>query len=132
MQPDARDAALLYDMPVSAQRALTYARGRLRANLDTDHMLADAIERRIEIVGEAARGISNAFRDAHAEIRWRAIMATRHILAHDYDEVNHDIIWRIITDHLPLLIKQLEALMPQTPQPEADGNNASDGPTSTT
>jgi uncharacterized protein with HEPN domain len=42
-------------------------------------------------------------------------MATRHILAHDYDEVDNDIVWRIVTDHIPPLIVQLKPLIP--PQP---------------
>ncbi len=41
-------------------------------------------------------------------------MAT-HILAHDYDEVDNDIVWRIVTDYIPALIAQLTPLIP--PQP---------------
>jgi uncharacterized protein with HEPN domain len=52
MPPDLRDAALLHDMLASARRALEYSRGRSRADLDTDTMFADAVARRIEIVGE--------------------------------------------------------------------------------
>jgi uncharacterized protein with HEPN domain len=53
---------------------------------------------------------------------WRAIMATRNILAHDYDEVNHDIVWRIVQDHLPPLIAQLQAMLAQAPPPPADAS----------
>jgi uncharacterized protein with HEPN domain len=74
-------------------------------------MFADAVARRIEIIGEAARGVGDTFRSAHPEIAWRPITATRHILAHDYADVNQDIIWRITQDHLPLLISQLEAIL---------------------
>ena len=115
MPLDVHDAALLHDMLQSARKALTYATGRTRADLDTDTMFADAVERRIEIVGEAARGLSEAFRSSRPEIPWRAIMATRHILAHDYDEVNHDTVWRIVQDHLPPLIRQLETLLAKSP-----------------
>lgn len=74
-------------------------------------MFADTVARRIEIIGEAARGVSDAFRSAHSEIAWRPITATRHILAHDYADVNQDIIWRIIQDHIPPLIAQLESIL---------------------
>src|SRR5689334_13155549 len=83
MPLDPRDAALLLDMVESARRALSYAQGRAREDLDRDPMLSDAIQRRIEIIGEAARGVSDECRAAHPEIQWRSIMATRHILAHD-------------------------------------------------
>ena len=112
MPPDAHDAALLLDMLQSARLAVYYVSARTRGDLDSDTMLSDAVQRRIEIVGEAARGISQLFKDAHTEIQWRPIMATRHILAHDYDEVNQDIVWRICQDHLPPLIAQIAAILP--------------------
>jgi uncharacterized protein with HEPN domain len=49
-------------------------------------------------------------------------MATRHILAHDYDEVDNDIVWRILTDHLPPLIIQLRQLLPSPPDDTRDGH----------
>src|SRR5271156_3958781 len=115
MPLDLRDAALLHDMLESARRATTYVVGRSRADLDSDSIFSDALERRIEIIGEAARGLTEAFRAAHPEIPWRAIMATRHILAHDYDDVNPDIIWRIVQEHLPPLIQQLGAILAANP-----------------
>jgi uncharacterized protein with HEPN domain len=48
-------------------------------------------------------------------VPWRIIMATRHILAHDYDDVDNDIVWRIVTDHIPPLIAQLKPLLPPEP-----------------
>ena len=112
MQPDASDAALLLDMLQSARLALRYVTGRTRVDLDADTMLSDAVQRRIEIIGAAARGVSQPFKEAHPEIQWRPIMATRHILAHDYDEVNQDIIWRFCEEHLGPLIAQIAAILP--------------------
>jgi uncharacterized protein with HEPN domain len=42
------------------------------------------------------------------KIAWRPIMATRNILIHEYDDVDNDIVWRIVTDHIPPLIAQLK------------------------
>jgi len=111
MPPDDHDAALLLDMLGSARRAMAYAAGRSREDLDRDPMLSDAIQRRIEIVNEAAHGVSEPFRQAHPQIQWRPIMATRHILAHDYADVNLDIIWRICEEHLPPLVAQIAPLV---------------------
>jgi uncharacterized protein with HEPN domain len=78
-------------------------------------LLRHAVERNIEIIGEAARRLTDDFRNQHPDIAWRAIMATQNILAHEYDGVDNDIVWRIITDHLPVLIRQLRILLPPPP-----------------
>jgi uncharacterized protein with HEPN domain len=116
MPPEKKlDAAFLLDMLNSARVVLRYVQGRVRGDLDRDEMLRDALERRIEVIGEAARGVSTAFRDAHPEVPWKKITATRHILAHDYGEVNHDILWRIATIHIKELVGQIEPLIPPIP-----------------
>lgn len=66
-------------------------------------MLRSAVERQIEIIGEAARRVSDDFRVAHPEIAWRPIIAQRHILAHEYGEIEDDLIWRVATIHVPEL-----------------------------
>jgi len=80
MQPDEMDAARLWDM-------LTYARGVERAMHGrkfeayiADDNLRLAVERRLEIIGEAARNVSPAFRAAHSEIPWRRIIGLRNVL----------------------------------------------------
>jgi uncharacterized protein with HEPN domain len=115
MQRERPAAASLSDMLQAAQTVLRYVTGKARADYDREDQLRHAVERNLEIIGEAARHLSKEFRDQHPDIQWRAIMATRHILAHDYDEVDNDIVWRIITDHIPVLIKALQPLIPPPP-----------------
>ena len=125
MRPDERDAALLTDMLGSARIVAGYVAGRQFDDFLADQMLRDAVERRVEIVGEAARGVSRAFQDAHPEIPWRPIMAQRHILAHEYATVRQDLIWAVATRHIPELIRLLEPLIPPPPpdpSPPAAGN----------
>jgi uncharacterized protein with HEPN domain len=55
-----------------------------------DRLLRGAVERHIQIIGEAARNVSQSFRDVHSEIPWRKIIAQRHVLAHEYGELKHD------------------------------------------
>jgi len=115
MRPDEMDAARLWDM-------LTYAREirRTMSGLTFKDYMADsdrrmATERRLEIIGEAARNVSRAFQDAHPEIRWRQIIGLRNVLAHEYGEIKHDLIFRIATNQLPVLISTLEPLIPPLP-----------------
>ena len=80
-----------------------------------DRMLRAAVERHIEIIGEAAGKVSKTFREEHAEIPWRKIIAQRHVLAHQYGEIEDDLIWKVATVHIPVLIAALEPLIPPPP-----------------
>lgn len=119
MPRERSEAASLYDMIKAAEATLRHVAGRTRDDYERDEMLRHAVERSVEIVGEAARRLPRDFRDRHSQVPWRAVMATRHILAHDYDEVDNDIVWRIATSHIPALLDQLRPLLP--PPPPADG-----------
>jgi uncharacterized protein with HEPN domain len=78
-------------------------------------LLLSAVERQMEIIGEAARAISAGFKSAHPEIAWAKIGATRNILAHDYGMVKDDILWRIAAVHVPELLAQVRPLVPPPP-----------------
>jgi uncharacterized protein with HEPN domain len=112
MRPDERDLAYLQDMLDAGEAVVRHAAGRTREELDTNEMLRDAVERRVEVFGEAARRVSQGMRNAHPEIPWQKIMATRNILAHEYDEVDEDVLWRIATQHIPETLVQLRRLLP--------------------
>ena len=110
-----RDQALIVDMLEDARDAIAFARSVIRKALTRRSPRSAVLERWIEITGEAGRGVSETFREAHPEVAWVQIVQTRHILAHDYGRVNHDIIWRIVATHLPELIRQFEPLVPSPP-----------------
>lgn len=112
MRPEGADPAKLWDMLDACDRIARFISGRSQADFRTDDLLRSAIERQIEIVGEAARGVSEVFKSAHPEIAWRPIMAQRHILAHEYGEIEPDRIWRVASVHVPILAIQLRPLLP--------------------
>ena len=66
-----------------------------------------AIVREIEIIGEAAKNISEKLKKEHSEIEWKEISATRDKMIHHYFGVDLDIIWNIIKKNLPELKKQV-------------------------
>jgi uncharacterized protein with HEPN domain len=115
MQPEERDAAYLWDMLERACRIRDFVAGKTFDDYLGSQQLQDAVERCVEVVGEAARNVSEPFRASHPEIPWRAIIGQRHVLAHDYDEIRPEIIYRVATTHIPELIGQLEALIPPLP-----------------
>ena len=81
-----------------------------------DAKLRSAVERQIEIIGEAARRLSDAVRDAHPEIPWQRIIAQRNVLIHDYGEIDHRRIWNLVAEYIPRLIEQLAPLVPAPPE----------------
>lgn len=109
------DDVLLRDMLDQARKAVAAVAGRQRDDLDRDDVLAAALERFIEVLGEAAGKVSQATRDQAATIPWRGIIGMRNRLVHGYASVDHDIIWDVVTDDLPRLISDLEGQLASQP-----------------
>ena len=102
--------ALLH-MRDHAAEAVAFMRGRSRSDLDTDRVFALAMIKLVEIIGEAAVRVSPATRDVHPHIPWNQIVGTRYRLVHGYDQIDLDILWRIVSVELPLLAEQLETII---------------------
>ncbi len=115
MSPELGDPAYLNDMLEAERAVVRFVAGKSFDAYAEDEVLTAAVERKIEIIGEAARRVSEAFKAVHPEIPWRPIMGQRHVLAHDYGEIQPERIWRVATLHIPELIAQLETLVPQPP-----------------
>ena len=110
-----RDAAYLWDI-VNAVRELTrFLAGKPFSDLTSDRVLRLAVERELEIIGEAARRVSQGFRDEHAEVPWSSIIGLRNVLAHEYGDVKLERIWVIGTERVPELAATLEPLIPPVP-----------------
>lgn len=94
-----------------ARKAISFNKGRTRADLDTDEMLAFATIHLIEMLGEASRTISAGFRHEYPEVPWDLISGTRNRLAHGYIDVDLDIIRVIVIKDLPPLVVQLRRIL---------------------
>jgi len=77
-------------MPDAARAVREFTTGTDFHQYMRDRKLQLAVERAVEIIGEAARHLSQAFRQEHPEIPWRRIIAQRHVLAHEYAEIKHE------------------------------------------
>jgi uncharacterized protein with HEPN domain len=111
MPPD-RDKVYLWDMLKAAQGVASSLQGLTSAQYAADETLRLATERRVEIIGEAARRISPELKEAHPEIPWRLIVDQRNVLIHAYDEVETERIWALAQQDIPRLLEQLAALVP--------------------
>lgn len=104
------DLVRLRHMQDSAKEAVELIQGKSRSDLDTNRVLSLALVRLLEILGEAANRVTTATRQENPNIPWSQIVSLRHRLIHGYDTINLDILWKILTDDLPLLIAQLEKI----------------------
>ncbi len=112
MQPEDRDAAYLWDMLQAAREV-----DEMLDTYDLNTFLADrvmlrAIERTIEIIGESARRVTPDFQSEHPEVSWREIIGQRNILAHEYGQIDHELLYKTVKDDIPLLITQIQNLLP--------------------
>jgi uncharacterized protein with HEPN domain len=115
MRPEDRDAAYLWDMLDAARAILEFTAGMDFARYEKDRMRQLAVERCVEIIGEAARRVSAAFKENRPDIPWRSIVGVRNILAHEYADVSLDRIWALATREIPALVTTLEELVPPPP-----------------
>jgi uncharacterized protein with HEPN domain len=109
MQPS--DHVRLLHMLEAAKEAERFAAGRSRDNLDDDRMLTLALVKLIEIIGEAANGITAECQNRYPKIPWLDIVGMRHRLIHAYYDVNLDVVWSTVSDDLPPLIAELEEIL---------------------
>lgn len=112
------DRVRLLHMRDAVALALEFTSPRSRTDLDTDAMLMLALTRLLEIVGEAAKGISQPTRALAPAVPWREIAGTRDRIAHGYYDINLDVVWEILTVDLPALLPEIDRMLSR---PSHDG-----------
>jgi len=76
-----------------------------------NRMLIRAVERNIEILGEVARRLSETIRFQHDDIPWRQIIGQRNILAHEYGQIDHELLFRTASEDVPKLSGSLRKIL---------------------
>jgi uncharacterized protein with HEPN domain len=111
--PAPEDVIRLRHMLDAAEKVIEFTQACQRIDLDQDEKLALAVVRLIEIIGEAARHVTETTQNQFPEVPWRQIVGTRDRLIHGYFDVDLDIVWSIITTDLPPLIDLLHKIVPK-------------------
>jgi uncharacterized protein with HEPN domain len=75
------------------------------------YILLDAVCRNLEIVGEASRKIGPDFRVAHTQIPWREMNDLRHVLIHNYEGADDDMVWGIVDREIPQVLEAVNELL---------------------
>jgi len=118
MPVEGRDSAYVWDMLQAVKKTLRAVEDKTLSEYLQDEDLRLVVERRIEIMGEAARRVSASLRAAHPEIPWRLIIGQRNVMAHEYDEIDHERVWKLVTAEFPRLVRLLDPLLPPIPSDE--------------
>lgn len=96
-----RSMTSLIDIIESMNRIDTYILGVEYDSFLNNQMLIDAVIRNLEIIGEAAKNVSNDVQGKYPDIPWRNMIGLRNILIHQYFGVDESIVWEVIKTDLP-------------------------------
>jgi uncharacterized protein with HEPN domain len=105
------DAFRLRHMREAAATAVEMAAGHARAELSGNQVLAMALTRCLEILGEAASKMSPEVRLRFPAIPFSRIVAMRNRLVHAYFDVDLDVVWTTVSEDLPALLPALDAAL---------------------
>ena len=94
----------------SIEKIKLYAENFTKAQLTKDAKIQDAIIRRIEVIGEAAKNLQNDFKNRDPEVKWSEIIRTRDKITHHYFGIDLDVVWGILKKDIPILEKQMFAI----------------------
>ena len=95
------------DMLESIEKIESYLASMDTDGFEEDSLLRDAVFRRLEIIGEAAKHIPPAVRERHPDIPWQKVAGLRDVLIHRYYGIIVEQVWRILTVDLPAVKKHL-------------------------
>ncbi len=107
-----RDPQLLIeDMVEATNKILDFTKDMDFETFVRDEKTVDAVIRNFEIIGEASNRLPKAFKDLHTNIDWKRIVGFRNRIVHEYFGIDRSIVWNIIQDYLPNLLKETKALL---------------------
>ena len=103
----------LLDIQQAALLAAEFVAGRTFADYHQQTaMLRAAVERQCEITGEALAKLAKADEPVADRISdYRRIIAFRNILIHGYTDVDHRLVWDVVTTKVPMLLAEVGGLL---------------------
>jgi uncharacterized protein with HEPN domain len=102
----------LHDIRLAAEALCRFTDGKTAADMQRDEILQAAVERKLEIIGEAfvqLRAEDAAIAERFPDLR--KIVGMRNRLVHGYDQLDLDVLWDATISHVPKLLEQVETLL---------------------
>ncbi len=109
------DAAYLHDIVEAAEHIAAYLTGVDYETFSTQSMIQDGVTFRLEVIGEACRGLSKTFRLQHPEVPWEAMIGMRNRLIHGYFDVDVRVVYDTATIDVPQLLALVREWLRQLP-----------------
>jgi uncharacterized protein with HEPN domain len=103
--------ATLSQIAEHARHAQELCAGKTPAELGDDWKSSLALERSLEILGEAVKRLPDELCAAYPAVPWRLVAGMRDRLSHGYDNVDHEILWNAVHQDVPNLLKTVEQMM---------------------
>ncbi|MBC7815053.1 MAG: DUF86 domain-containing protein [Burkholderiales bacterium] len=105
------DKTYIVDIYRAARRIQDFTAGLTEEAFGKSELHQSAVIREFQVIGEAARVISQATKAAYPAIEWTRMIGLRHILVHEYFHIEYDILWKTVKNDLEPLIAQIEPLI---------------------
>jgi len=111
---------LLQDILESIRQIEEYTAGLTKERFSAEMIVQDAVVRRLEIIGEAVKGLPEELRARHPEIPWRQVAGARDVLSHEYFRVDLDLTWEMVKTNLPGLEASVRLMLAEGEDPAID------------
>ena len=122
MREPLKDRTRLEHIVESIDNIFSFTNSKSADDLSVDKMLFYAVVKNIEIIGEAAYMLTKAFRHLHPETPWEFIAKMRHVLVHDYYQINAKEVYKVIQNDLRSLREQVTRYLAETDWDEWEKN----------
>ncbi len=114
MREQLRDRERLEHILAAIERIVRYTSNKSFDDLVSDDMMYYAVVKNIEIIGEAANMITDAFQISHPETPWKKVKGMRNYIVHEYFQVDDIIVWEVATKDLIVLKNQITKYIAET------------------
>ena len=106
-----RHDIILQKMLRYTMKLVEYSSGYTYDTFISDIKLVEACVFNLSQLGELCRIVDPSFAQAHPQIPWREMYGLRNRIVHDYEGVNLQLVWEIISEDIPELRDELEKLV---------------------
>lgn len=95
-----------------SEKITAFTKGMSEEDFMKDDKTQSAVIREIEVIGEAAKRVSEDFRKSHPEISWKLMAGMRDMLIHNYEGVDLFSVWATVQRDIPVLLSEIRKIVP--------------------